>query len=187
MPLVIKRPGFPPENVLYHIEVETDRLCSELAQTAQQALQAYTPNRWKGYLYRAVSTIAKIPDGYGVGGPVGPGEVLPTMESAPRGTIADFLKEHPEYRAKKGKRVPRSMAWWHLPIEGKRELKEERMRGRFGGEPSRAPYWLIAEYGSQPGVSAVDTGVPAIEYIRKSRADVQAREAELRAAMRVTP
>ena len=185
MPLVINRPGYPPENVLRHIRVDTDRMCSELAQTARQALQAYTPNRWKGYLYRAVSTIAKIPDGYGVGGPVGPGQPLPDPQAAPRGTIRDFLREYPEYRT--GERIPQGMAWWHLPKAGKVKLKEERMAGRFGGDPPRAPYWLIAEYGSTAGITAVYTGVRPIEYIRRSRADVQAREAELRAALKVMP
>jgi len=187
MPLVIKRPGFPPENVLHHIQVDTDNLCAELAKAAQQSLQAHTPNRWKGYLYRAVSVIAKIPDGYGVGGPVGPGEVLPTMESAPRGTIANFLKEHPEYRAPNNEYIPRGMAWWHLPQDGKEKLKEERMAGKFGGKPPRAPYWLIAEYGSTAGISSTDVGVRAINYIEKSRAEVDAREKQLVAALKVTP
>lgn len=189
MPLIINRPGFPAENVLRNIEVKTDEMCLELAQTAQASLMAYTPNRWKGYLYKAVGTIAKIPDGYGVGGPVGPGEVLPEPTSAPKGTIADFLqkhkKAHPEWISDKP--VPKNLAWWFLPKEAKEELKKERMSGNFGGEPGKAPYWLIAEYGSTAGISSVNTGVPALEYIKRSRVEVAAREAQLKAGLGVTP
>jgi len=179
MPLIVNRPGHPAEDVLTTLSVQTDGMAFELAQTAQQALMAHTPNRWKGYLFRAVGVIAKIPDGYGVGGPVGPGEVLPEMEGASRGTIRDFLQEFPQYRT--GLRGQgRERAWWMLPYAGKVKLKEERMNGRFGGFPPRAPYWLIAEYGSVAGISAVNTGVPAIEYIRKTRPIVAAREQQLR-------
>ena len=187
--MIINRPGFPPEDVLTHLKVDVDSMCLDLAQTAQASLQAYTPNRWKGFLYRAVSVLERIPDGYGVGGPVGPGEPLPEPTSAPRGTIQAFLdehkKEHPEWLATKS--FPKHLAWWILPKEAKEKLKEERISGKFGGTPPNAPYWLIAEYGSKGGISSVDTGVPALEFIKKSRVEVAAREAQLRAALRITP
>jgi len=182
---VIQRSGLPPEDVLRNITVETDKMCQELAQTAQSSLLSYTPNRWKGYLYKAVGTIAQIPGGYGVGGPVGPGEVLPEPKSADRGTITAFLNEHDEFRI--GGHVPKHKAWWYLSPEGKEKLKEERMKGKFGGDPQNAPYWLIAEYGSTAGVSSADVGVRAIEYIKRSRIEVAAKEQQLRAALRVTP
>lgn len=164
-------------------------MCYELAQTAQAALKAYTPNRWKGYLYKAVSTLDKIPGGYGVGGPVGPGLPLPDPTSAPRGTIKAFLDrhktEHPEWLAHRP--VQKHRAWWTLPPEAKEQLKQDRMNRSFGGDPQNAPYWLIAEYGSTAGITSSDVGVPAIEYIKRSRVDVAAREAELRAALKVTP
>jgi hypothetical protein len=185
MPLIINRPGFPPENVLTHLVVDVDSMLFELAKTAQSSLQAYTPNRWKGYLYKAVSVLDEIPDGYGVGGPIGQGGLLPEPSSARKNTISDFLEEHDEFRTSGN--VPKNMAWWYLPPEGKRKLKQERMGGKYGGMPERAPYWLIAEYGSTAGISSVDTNVPALEYIRKSRADVAAKEAQLRAALNITP
>jgi len=183
--LIINRPGFPPENVLTNLVVSVDSMLFELAQTAQTSLQAHTPNRWKGYLYRAVGVLDKIPDGYGVGGPVGPGGPLPEPTSAPGGTIKEFLKAYPQFRI--GGNVPKNLAWWYLSREGKIKLKEERMGGKFGGKPPNAPYWLIAEYGSTAGVSSVDTNVPALEYIKKSRAEVAAREAQLRAGLGITP
>ena len=176
MPLTITRPTKPPESVGSQLSDKSDQLCQQMAEVAQRALQSTTPNRWKKFLYAAVSTMAVIPDGYGVGGPIG--TLLPEKRPAERNTIANFLKDHKEFYT--GKKPPKNLAWWFLSDEGKEKLKEERMAGRYGGAPPTAPYWLIAEFGSRSSASSVDTGVPAIQYIAKSREIVEQQEATVR-------
>ena len=181
MPLTISRPDKAPEQVSALFAVKGETLCLEMAQVARTALQSTTPNNWKGFLYEAVSVLEKIPGGYGVGGPIGgPGSLLPEKKPAPRGTIAEFLRDnalqHPEWFTKKS--FPKNLAWWYLPTEAKVQLKNERMAGRYGGEPRTAPYWLIAEFGAASSASSVDTGVPAIRYIQKSREMVAQEEGD---------
>ena len=168
------------------LEQKTDQLCHELALMARRTLQVNTPNRWKGFLYRAVGNMAQTRFGYAVGGPLGPDGMLLDPKPAPKHTIRDFLRENPEfYSGSKffGRAPPPHLAWRILSKEGKERLKEERMAGKFGGEPPRAPYWLIAEHGSASTFSSVDVGVPAIRYLEKS--DVAIRQIEPATRVRV--
>jgi hypothetical protein len=177
VPLTISRPSKPPDQVASLFQSTGKRMCWEMANVARTALQATTPNKWKGFLYEAVSAVGEIPGGYGVGGPMGgPDSLLPEKQAAPRGTIAEFLKDHgkqhPEWFVGS---FPKNLAWWYLPQDAKELLRDERMGGKYGGRPRTAPYWLIAEFGAASSASSVDTGVPAIRYIAESK-DIVAQE-----------
>ena len=170
MPLQITRPRLGLEHVKQNVRPKAQQLTGDLADLAQGSLQSYTPNKWKKLLYKAVSNKGRIRGGWGVGGPLGPNGLMPTPMTAPRGTIAQFLMNHPEYAKRnrgKGRRRSFPMAWWHLPKEAKELLRDERLAGMYHSRAPAAPYWQIAEEGMER------VGVPARYYIQNSRAAIE--------------
>lgn len=164
MPLTITRPTLDLPQV--KIKPAAEAMVTEQAELAQSVLRSYTPNRWKGLLYQAVGNMEPIPNGWGVGGPMGKRGLLPPPQAAPKGIISQFLEAHPKYATRnrgKGRRQAFPRAWHHLPREAQELLRDERMRGRYDSGAPAAPYWLIAE----EGMSRV--GVPARRYLINSR------------------
>lgn len=87
---------------------------------------------------------------------------------SPKGTIASFLKDYPEFKAAKGVQYWHA-PWWYLPSAGKRKLREERMVGKYGGVAGKPPYWHVVDAGS--GRPAY---VKARGYVDKTTAQVDA-------------
>jgi hypothetical protein len=175
MSLRILRPQRPLDVVGAELKSRAEGMVDAMATIAQDTLAANTPNRWKGYLYKAVTNRERIPGGHGVGGPVGPGGLLPEKKAAPNGVISAFLARHPEYVTRnRGGHRDFPYAWWYLPLEAKKKLRDERMAGDYGFPTPTAPYWIIAEKGSASAdASSRDVGVPAIRYLEKSRPAIE--------------
>jgi hypothetical protein len=166
VPLQITRPDRDLVYVATAIIPRAGELVDELADLAQGSLRAYTPNKWKKLLYKAVGTKERIPGGWGVGGPTGPSGLLPDPSPSPRGVIAEFLMNHPEFATRnsgKGRHRSFPLAWRHLSQEARETLRDERLGGMYHSMAPAAPYWLIAEEGLG------HTGVPARYYLRNSR------------------
>jgi hypothetical protein len=92
-------------------------------------------------------------------------------DPAPKGTIKDFLRDHPQYKVKgKDRKAQRywHAPWWFLPTEGKRKLWEMREQGMYGGIPGKAPYWHVLDkgHGRRAWVSAHNYVGKSTEQIR---------------------
>lgn len=63
---------------------------------------------------------------------------------APKGTIAEFLKD---FGGPRRKPPDKSWAWWYLSKRQKEALDAARRQGKYGGQPGKAPYFWVQEYG----------------------------------------
>lgn len=109
----------------------------------------------------------RTPDGFWVG--VGSYDALgaaPT-DSAPRGTIEQFLQDYPRFRLPPRDRPPKHLAWWVLPNEAKVLLEQGRRRGEYGGIPTKAPYWHIQNVGSAAAT------IVGNQYVERALADIE--------------
>lgn len=98
----------------------------QLPNVLGNSVQEFAPNRWGVGSY---DDLGSAPE-----------------DEAPKGTIREFLRDYPEYKAAKG--VPYwHSPWWYLPAEGKRKLFQEREMGKYGGETGKAPYWHVIDTG----------------------------------------
>lgn len=174
MRFTISYPSKPLEGLKVALPLRASELVNDLATLAQGAAKSYTPDKWKGLLYKNVSNRGPIPGGQGVGGPLGAEGMLPDPRPAPKGIIAQFLMDNPQYVTKArlvdNRYIPRGktwpMAWHHLPPEAKEKLKNERLRGNYQSRFPASPYWLIAE----EGMGRV--GVPARRNIQNASAAI---------------
>lgn len=73
------------------------------------------------------------------------------------------MADESQKRTPIGKKPPTpNLAWHYLTREAKTLLLQERLRGRFGGTPGKAPYWMIQEEGN------AGASVEPLFYIKKA-------------------
>lgn len=115
-------------------ELRNVRYIEDMGKDMKVLLQSYAPSQ-TGTLVNNLTTTSGISEnqkGYRIG--FGPKERIGVSNiGAPRGTIAQFLKDHPEFRRNWSFVKTKSNAWWALPIEGRELLQAERESGNYGG------------------------------------------------------
>ena len=87
-----------------------------------------------GILRRNAATLTPIretSDGFEIG--VGDKARVGQATGAPRGTIASFLRDYPQFRRRWSSIVSPRYAWWKLPKAAKELLQEGRLGGLYGG------------------------------------------------------
>ena len=125
--------------------------------------------------------IRATPDGHKGG--VGHYSVIGDPDvSAPSGTIADFLKDNPQFRT--GLRGHRPQhAWWALPYAGRQVLDMLRdQTGAYGGAQGGnvvPAYWYLQEMGTYP---APKGGRPK-GFVEKSYQEIERRLANMTKSM----
>lgn len=99
---------------------------------------------------------------------------LGNANRAPRGTIAAFLRDFPQYRMRRKRPFVKSQAWWELSRAGKRKLQELRMAGLYGGGyqgigSGKAGYFYQQE-GSLPdwAQSAAEAGIHPTHFVEEA-------------------
>jgi hypothetical protein len=106
---------------------------------------------------------------------IGDKRALGNDSRAPRNTIRDFLRDHPEFRRKRKRgRFTARQAWWILPPKAKQLLQQERMAGKYGGAyqgyaSNKAAYFYQQE-GSDPewANSAKEAGISPTHFVANS-------------------
>ena len=87
-----------------------------------------------GILIRNAATLTPMREtaqGFEIG--VGDKARVGQATSAPRGTIARFLRDYPQFRRRWSSIADPRYAWWKLPMAAKELLQEGRLGGLYGG------------------------------------------------------
>lgn len=94
---------------------------------------------------------------------------------APRGTIAAFLRDNPEFRTRSEQRTGGpERAWWDLPGPAKEMLQLERESGMYGGSEqgvgSEKSAYFFPQEGSLDGwgASAAKADIIPMHFVRKA-------------------
>lgn len=146
-----------------------DREVKKMADNFSTVVQAMAP-RDTGWMVTTASEVVSF------GGPgrsrygVGPFEKLGApRKKAPKGTIAKFLEDYPEYAHRKGltksgkQRVRRRRrefpsAWNFLSGNAKRKLRDLRRAGMYGMDGPSPRYWQSVQEMRVPGRDGVMSG-----------------------------
>lgn len=106
----------------------------DIGKDMKVLIQTYAPSQ-TGTLVRNLTTSSGISEsqkgfriGFGPRAKIGVSNI-----GAPRGTIAQFLIDYPQFRRNWSFVRTKSNAWWALPIEGRELLQQEREIGNYGG------------------------------------------------------
>lgn len=131
------------------------------------------PSQWhaSGLLRERIKITEPIADLDDVGIGVGPFKELGNPNrKAPKGTIAEYIRDHPEARDRSQGAWGGRMAWWSLADEDKANIDELRESGRYGGSQDGKivpAYWSAHQEGRVPGVnSTIGYVTEALDAVR---------------------
>jgi hypothetical protein len=132
----------------------TEEFVRYMAEELALKLADFAPmGEWNGGALKDALSFVSEPVDMGDGWSIGVGNkkyLGDESMSPPRGTIAAFLTDNPQYYILPRKnRPPKYMAWAFLPEAAKAKLDAERMAGKYGGVGAQfARYAWSQNYGN---------------------------------------